>query len=723
MRRTTLLAALILGFSLSSAVFADAKVVDTGHIGPIGSISLSEDGRLVLTGGSDGTVRRFEGRTGRMADVLQLSPFEITAIAVHPALPRIAAVESDGVALYRISVWDFEERARLYTFPLAGQPLSVSFSPQGTYLVVTRADWESVMLIDAERGSEVRNPVEISAGRFPGFGIVGSFLITGSEKTFLAYLPSGSLQYRDMSTGQLKTPADSTRINTLPQLTDLHFLDDGYHAIGRRGDELIAINILTGRDVDIQRIAGLSDITVDPGSGEILVLHDSDGSSELLFFGFSARGFINRYSLYELPDTDARVTAMYMLNRIVYLGFDDGRFYRQTRYQSTPEMISENRLATVDDLVPGETSLITTLDSVIAVHFETQPDGTPSILTHRQPNPFLPDIARDEDESEPTLFDISSGISAASEETRAIGEVNTNSTEDAQAHMPGLQIGALGARRLTSDLYLLFDDGGSSGVLGYFDPLSGLISTYDPVTIPPIVSLDVLGFDILTVNAAGSLSIANLLDQHVRFSLDNSGLRTAVFATDPFIVAAGQRSGVLRTTTLLINTDTSETVPLSNQHLATFELAYDSGSNTVYSVSIDRSTEPSRTIVLEHSGTGFERTRTVLSVDGEFFDASLAARRGTVFLSIGGDNYLKHPGKMRFSQIESSNAIPRSVAIYGNRLYSVNRDSSISLWDADEGSHLANFYLFNEAGWAALSATGTMLGVDESVEQFVIDQE
>ena len=200
-------------------------------------------------------------------------------------------------------------------------------------------------------------------------------------------------------------------------------------------------------------------------------------------------------------------------------------------------------------------------------------------------------------------------------------------------------------------------------------------------------------------------------------------MRTAIFGDAPFIIASGQRSGVPQTTTLLINSDTLETVPLANTSTLTFALAFDAENGVLYSANINRNVSPSRTEILMHTAPSFEDTELVFSVEGEFFDASIDTKRGVVFLSVGGEEVVKTRGSRRFERIERANAIPRSVSIYGDWLFSLNRDSSISLWQVGTKEHVATFYLTENGGWVAIGGDGELIDASTEGREYIVGYE
>jgi WD40 repeat protein len=704
---------------------ADRFVVDTGHIGAVRAMAISGDGDRLVTVGDDGSVREFDIDTGRLVRMLQASPFRLIDLAVHPTKPRVAVVESDSVSLFYLSVWDMERKERLYSIRLGEKPISIGFSPGGTYLVYTRADWNSLVVLNADRGTEIRKSGVSTTPRFPGFGIVGGFFISDTERTLVTYLTSGSIQYRDMETGELKP--DTTRIPTIKDISDLVFLVDGWHAIGEVSGEVVAINLVTGRKVASFAAPGIDGIAVDRRTGEVLLLlRDAAGKLSMSLLAFQSDQFIERYSLYQPPRGET-ISSLLLDNRTVFSAATTGTMYRQTRYQAEPTLYSRNRLADVHDILPGESTIIAAADRFLTVNFEIRIGAKPGIIVYSQPNPLSTPIDASMDPQATAVQDstISPPLSPTSVPTDdptvtdPLPEADSPVEPEAPTSYIRLDDTSRMTLRAVSDgRHLLFDRDGSSGLIAYFDPVSGSIEPIPPFIEPPIASLVVRGFDTLSLDSSGTLRITNLFSQTDSYLSNIPGLRTAVFGDEPFIIAAGRRGAVTRSTVLRIDTDTFETVPISTQSSITYSIAYDSNDGSLYAVGIVGTSSPPRTVFTRHWGSNLERSETIYSIDGEFFDASVAAENGVVFASIGGVNLLKRRGSRTFAELQGR-AIPESVAVDGDYLYARNRDSSITLWQAKTGTLLADFYTLENDAWAAISSDDTLLASSRNAASLI----
>ena len=87
--------------------------------------------------------------------------------------------------------------------------------------------------------------------------------------------------------------------------------------------------------------------------------------------------------------------------------------------------------------------------------------------------------------------------------------------------------------------------------------------------------------------------------------------------------------------------------------------------------------------------------------EGEDLEATLAGdERGNVFTTLGYDSVAVFRDG-RIDELESSNQVPRGLFVHNGKVISLNRDSSISVWDIPSRDLVLNLHMFRDGTWAA----------------------
>jgi hypothetical protein len=165
-----------------------------GHRGAVTVMLPAGEGRI-YSAGADGFIGLWD--SGASRGRFQISAWGITHMAIRPAesaVTQMAVGESGGSGRYRISVWDYTSRTKLFSLPLKDPVSFVGYSASGTFLMASTSGSAGLIFLDPENGTLLEAPP--SADRI-------TFAVTGkSEKTLLSYSPSGALSYWDFETGE-----------------------------------------------------------------------------------------------------------------------------------------------------------------------------------------------------------------------------------------------------------------------------------------------------------------------------------------------------------------------------------------------------------------------------------------------------------------------------------------------------------------------------------------
>ena len=155
-----------------------------GHRGPVLSVAFNPDGTLIVSGGSDRTVRLWDAESGKaIGKPLEGHRGSVLGVAFSPDGTRIVSGGSDRT----VQLW-YAESGKAIGEPMEGHDgsvRSVAFSQDGTRIVSSGSDG-TMRLWDAVDGNPVGKPMEGHRGSVLGvaFSPDGTRIVSsGSDRT------------------------------------------------------------------------------------------------------------------------------------------------------------------------------------------------------------------------------------------------------------------------------------------------------------------------------------------------------------------------------------------------------------------------------------------------------------------------------------------------------------------------------------------------------------
>jgi WD40 repeat protein len=625
------------------------SVVNSGHTGSVHDLAYDGRRNLLFSSGDDGTVRVWDP-DGSLARKLQVTQLTAESIAVSTATPQVAVVVTDGTGSHFLTVWDWEKEREVFQAPLQEQPLFLRFSAMGTYLLYGESSWQSLRVLRASDGSPVQFHPE-------GFGIVAFAELSRSEKTVMTYLVSGRLSYWDLATGQ-----QSLDLPCVPYLSSIRISGDRHYLVGSTGHEIVLIDTLTGSVKSRISFESAVSLDISPASDEVACISGRDG--RIFRFAITADGLQPQKGLSQAP---AAVSLLCWGTDGLFAAEPGGNLHWLTDAG--------------EDVKFGQ-NVVAKLTGLDAAH------GLVALGSSDWVRVFSTDLLTGS--QSPTYI-------------RSVVARNPSGAPVGLSFLPG------------SRLLAWRNDGGPPS-LAMLDvaPLSApgssqaLFQQLPTAFKGPLLDVQVAGDSILGIESAGMIQLTDLITGGPRFELRVPGASTAV-AISPTELVVGRNSAAAPGGSLLrVNTRTGETVSLADRNAFTYGLLLGSGGSPVrpllFSVGVGAS--GSTNLVL-HEGASFERESLLLSVSEEDLDVSLALDPDShiLYASLGHDRVAAWDGKQMRSVV-LDNAAPRRLVARDALIFSLNKDSTVTVSDSATGARLAEIYLFSDGEWCTLFRDG-----------------
>jgi WD40 repeat protein len=639
---------------LSCSVLVAEIPVSLGHFGKINDLLYDRERELLFSAGEDGTVRVWNSDE-RLEQVVRISHKPLRQLAVHPSEPHVAVLVGDGVQTDTLEVWNWRHRKRLFTIQSDKELLHFAYSPKGSYLFYSRADFKSLTAVNPRTGR-----VLPYMGR--GFGIVSYFTVARNEGNIMTYQPSGAITYWDIRTGrmvkQIKAPTDLEVIRISP---------NNRYIAASTGQDLLIVDILSGETIDSTRVESIVDLGFAPGGNEITgVVEDQDGRVlKKWYFG-------GRYLIAIATPHEKRFVQP---SCVVH---SDGRQYVGTSEGRIASIASGGEISVIARDNRREISDLAFFESALAI-------ATVAEIVIIDSDFFLDAYEEDRD------------------------------VEVRELHFPNPFECTVGITYLDAQRLLVWcnevEVGTSTG--GGLAVLNTWYGGFQELPVPlesAIRQVWVSEQGIVVVEQSGRCRI---LDPHsfaVTFEYNAPGMNKLILTFSDTLIGAKTQLSAFSGPLMQINRRTGETVPIQDPSLFVYDLYYSGSSRggQLYTLAVEQHAQKVRTVVKAHSGFAFERSKVLSTFEGEDLGASITGDdAGTVFTSLGYESITRIQGS-GISLLEASGQIPRKLTAHNTKLFSLNRDASISVWDISSGRILSNIHFFQDGTWVALSPAGTI---------------
>jgi WD40 repeat protein len=650
---------MILVFSVTIPVMAESLGISgkkndlpvNGHKGPVNVLLYDHEGRI-LSAGADGFLGIWDISANAAVDHVQLSPVSIISMVLRPNKPEIALIEGDESGMYRISAWNYEAKQQLF-IRFFNEPLScINYSGGGNFLMVGEKSGAGVLFVNAETGEDIPLPVNIR-------GTV-TFAATGrSERTMITYVPSGSLSYWELESGnEIRHLAVPSNILS-PVLMGNNNFFAGFDSGG-----LVIVNALSG---DI--------IAREPSLYPGLLVCEASEASQLLcfsadkvdYFSLTPRGRLERARSLTVSIPE-KVTSVLSAGKVPVLGSADGKVWSFDRRENIKVMTTADQRALRDAAASG---------GVLAFIGETNDLG------------FLP--------LDYTLIKDREII-----QLEPAGNY-TNITPEPEIHSgkPGK--------------FILWRSDGDFGPPVIRNIPASAMAPPSPGAPEPaalsftpgesLLSVSMLMDQVLSLDTGGNITVTSLNTGNSTFSFSSQGALDAVFL-DPENIIISRSTGSGGVPFLKVNLSSGETVSLAYPVSIGVRL-YRGLTGTIYGGVAVLASGTVRNGIVKLDVTRPDRSMLLTECQGEDTGFDLAECNGLLASTLGEEGaVIYHAGGT--VPFERTSGLPIKLIGGINCFLSVDRDGSITWHDPESGSCRARLRMY-EKQWFLEKADGSVL--------------
>ena len=655
--KKSLLIIVLSALTVVSASASYSLVLQSGHDGsPVAMewhslssavVSVGEDGRLIVT----------RPRDNRVLHRFRVTDDQILDMKSDPSGNRAAIVTTDGNG-YTLSVWNWTEEKMDFNYELESEPLFLSWSARGRYLIIGNLGSPSVVILEGRTGRRLSY-----LQRLPS--LYNAAYIGSTENILMTYASSGEIRYWDIRSSALKLSETTTG-----GLESISVLQSGSKSsmIGHRLESVYLINRLTGEVLDQVEIPGLTDLSVDEERGELDVLSSGIAGSAIYQFDVVDDRFVPRNGNLSPRRVDSGLRPTKILRRggTTYFSTETGMLFSDKGLDFTP-LINDNVWRPDDLAFQGNSIYLAggrTIRKFTSDFFAEDSKGRVESLN---------ELIQEEGNSE-------SGAQDVGLETMSNGDIIVWDKSDGGNNT--------GIRRL--------DFNRTAQILQ--------ISTGGPLQKVSIIDNQRL----LAVDRNGTVSVIDSSDGEVLSTYSALGILDAAYSSEGDYLLTGRSSAGRSGTPLeVVDIRTRETVPIPDDRFMIYRVVRD--TRGIYTVGVSRNTSgSSETSLVFHEPDRPDRARTVIKVPGEDLDAVVLPQPSSsaIYTSLGG-TVQKISGNRR-TTYEWNEPI-KGLGIRGNVLYGIDDDGALAIWNADSGRLLLNVYLFEDEGWIAMPPEGEMI--------------
>jgi WD40 repeat protein len=607
------------------------SIIPGNHRGEVRSIV--SEGDIIISAGEDGFFEIWDINKKEAVERFQVSSLPILSTALRPGKKQICFVENDGLGLYRVSAWDYQDKKKLFSLRFRDSINFINYSAGGNFIIVARSGRTGLVFIHPETGELLRSPGELT-------GAVG-FAATGrSERTMAVYLSSGILSYWDLSSG-----TETSRFNVPSYLGSPLLFGNNRFLAGIDSRGIVVLDAVSGDE-----IAGNS--AVSPG-GKLCAAPESQ---ELVFYSKGENPRWYRFRMENAAGLEISESGSLPLNTVVSAGAVLPRGLILLGTSEGKLILCEGKNSPVVLSAKNQERIVEAAASRSGISYITEEGRTGLIPL---------DFFRLENMETLNLEKNSGYTRVNSVEDKFLFWQNTNTRQ----------------RPLVRD----FGKGNSTV------PVEKLPFRH------PVLSVSALNEKILFLDSAGNISLINSDAGNMVFSFSSIGSMDAAFINDENIIigrsALSENTAFLKINTVTGET-VPLAYPSSGEGVSAAGARLLRGSSgTIYAAAVSQNGNAARTIIVRFNTDNPSLSVPLMEYQGEDTTFSAAESGGNLALTLGGEgaSIYTPSGLVSF---ERSPGLPMRLLDGGVCFIAIDADGNICWHDQKTGRLLALFRLY-----------------------------
>ncbi len=591
----------------------------------------------VISAGSDGFLIKWT--SDGLGEHYQFTDQPIKMIARSPNGNDVAIYESDGASSNLLSVWNMKTFQRKCAFIFSDQITSLSYSSKGTYVICGTASVKGTYFLNTSNNSITSKKLKESSGA------VSMVVTSPTENSAVMYSPTGSLLYYNIKTGDKKAKFYTEASLSQPQMFNNNVFFAGYKS---------------GKIYVIQAVTG-STINSFPVNGNEPVIFSSNKNQNLYYIVNENRQF----KLYMIQnDRNKNVIEPHLIRTFTGIAQGESIVCASLSDETVYAGTSEGNIYKFDNAVAERVDVLQAISEKMYDHiYDVSAVGDSFYFL--TPNAIY-------------LSSYDNGIV----DKKAINPGQKNIITYGQNVI-------LWSRDTKNSVQLI--DIATGSVSSLFKPENNLRS------------LKLYNDSLIAIEGNSAIKRYSITDGTLEQLYLGAGIQDAVLYNEQDLFVAKTSATNPAVPFLYINTRTKETVPVNSvKGSVAYSLSVDSKmeNSEIYGLLITTdATNKTKTCVFAYNPQT-KLARTFLDEKSEDSDAFTYLSYPVLYTNVGKSRIRSYNlfAKRNF-EYKRSASLPLKVSKNGNRLVVLNRDGSISWYNPDMNSVLADWYLTVDGQW------------------------